>query len=157
MLVLSEAAPPPALSVGSAALLVAEDKPESVGGAAGTEKGLYLPPERSAAAAGLAEDALMKLPLELPRPTFIGTPKAPPKDTTVDLKTLGLKRGAFIVPKGATPTVAELSDWVKATLRSTKTPEAWEFRAELPYNETGKLLRRVLKQELSRAAAPAKA
>ncbi|MBS0410343.1 MAG: long-chain fatty acid--CoA ligase, partial [Proteobacteria bacterium] len=69
----------------------------------------------------------------------------------------GEKVAAVIVPKGATPTVAELSDWVKATLRSTKTPEAWEFRAELPYNETGKLLRRVLKQELSRAAAPAKA
>ena len=69
----------------------------------------------------------------------------------------GEKVAAVIVPKGVTPTVAELSDWVKATLRSTKTPEAWEFRAELPYNETGKLLRRVLKQELSRAAAPAKA
>jgi acyl-coenzyme A synthetase/AMP-(fatty) acid ligase len=40
---------------------------------------------------------------------------------------------------------------VKASLRSTKTPETWEFRAELPYNDTGKLLRRVLKQELSRA------
>ena len=63
----------------------------------------------------------------------------------------GEKVAAVIVPKGATPTVAELSDWVKAKLRSTKTPEAWEFRAELPYNETGKLLRRVLKQELSRA------
>ena len=34
-------------------------------------------------------------------------------------------------------------------LRSTRTPERIEFRAELPYNETGKLLRRVLKAELT--------
>jgi fatty-acyl-CoA synthase len=38
---------------------------------------------------------------------------------------------------------------VRAQLRSTKTPEAWYFRSELPYNETGKLLRRVLKAELA--------
>ena len=37
---------------------------------------------------------------------------------------------------------------VKAKLRSIKTPEAWFFRTELPYNKTGKLLRRVLKAEL---------
>jgi len=28
------------------------------------------------------------------------------------------------------PTVEELAAWVKASLRSTKTPETWEFRAE---------------------------
>ena len=33
---------------------------------------------------------------------------------------------------------------VRARLRSTKTPEAWFFRAELPYSETGKLLRRIM-------------
>ena len=37
---------------------------------------------------------------------------------------------------------------VRAVLRSTKTPEAWFFRDALPYNETGKLLRRALKAEL---------
>jgi acyl-CoA synthetase (AMP-forming)/AMP-acid ligase II len=40
-------------------------------------------------------------------------------------------------------------DWVRARLRSTKTPETWVFRSELPYNDTGKVLRRVLKAELS--------
>jgi acyl-CoA synthetase (AMP-forming)/AMP-acid ligase II len=65
----------------------------------------------------------------------------------------GEKVAAVIVPGDTTPTVEELCEWVKARLRSTKTPEAWEFRAELPYNETGKLLRRVLKQELAEAAA----
>jgi fatty-acyl-CoA synthase len=34
-------------------------------------------------------------------------------------------------------------------LRSTKTPELWVVRDELPYSETGKLLRRVLKAELA--------
>jgi acyl-CoA synthetase (AMP-forming)/AMP-acid ligase II len=45
----------------------------------------------------------------------------------------------------------ELGGWVKARLRSTKTPETWAFRDALPYNETGKLLRRVLKAELAGA------
>jgi len=35
-------------------------------------------------------------------------------------------------------------------LRSSKTPELWEFREALPYNDTGKLLRRLLKAELAR-------
>ena len=34
-------------------------------------------------------------------------------------------------------------------LRSTKTPERIEVRAELPFNETGKLLRRTLRTELA--------
>ncbi|MEY4500571.1 MAG: hypothetical protein RIS52_461, partial [Pseudomonadota bacterium] len=42
-----------------------------------------------------------------------------------------------------------LSAFVREKLKSTKTPEAWFFRDELPYNETGKLLRRVLKAELA--------
>ncbi|HET6970917.1 MAG TPA: class I adenylate-forming enzyme family protein [Phenylobacterium sp.] len=56
---------------------------------------------------------------------------------------------AFIAPAGAAPSTDELSAWVKARLRSTKTPEIWVFREELPYNDTGKLLRRVLKAELA--------
>lgn len=42
-----------------------------------------------------------------------------------------------------------LAAYVRERLRSTKTPEAWFFTTELPYNETGKLLRRVLKAELA--------
>jgi fatty-acyl-CoA synthase len=59
----------------------------------------------------------------------------------------GERVAAVIVVQGQTPSCAELAEWVKARLRSTKTPETWEFRSELPYNETGKLLRRVLKAE----------
>jgi fatty-acyl-CoA synthase len=61
----------------------------------------------------------------------------------------GERVAAFVVPRGVAPGEGELADWVKARLRSTKTPETWAFRGELPYNETGKLLRRVLKAELA--------
>jgi hypothetical protein len=49
-----------------------------------------------------AKDAkdLEPVKIELPKPLFSGTPKAPPKDTTVDLKTLGKRRGQFLAPKG---------------------------------------------------------
>jgi fatty-acyl-CoA synthase len=43
----------------------------------------------------------------------------------------------------------ELADHVRSSLRSTKTPEVWFFEDELPYNETGKLLRRLIKERLS--------
>lgn len=56
---------------------------------------------------------------------------------------------AVVLRSGAEATEAELQDWVRAQLRSTKTPERIDFRTELPHNETGKLLRRVLKSELA--------
>ena len=59
---------------------------------------------------------------------------------------------AVIVVREATP-ADDLRDWVKARLRSTKVPGVVLFRDALPYNDTGKLLRRVLKQELVPAQA----
>jgi fatty-acyl-CoA synthase len=56
---------------------------------------------------------------------------------------------AVVLEDGATVSEASLRDHVRAKLRSTKTPEHIEVRVELPYNETGKLLRRVLRDELS--------
>ncbi|HXB37951.1 MAG TPA: fatty acid--CoA ligase family protein [Acidimicrobiales bacterium] len=44
---------------------------------------------------------------------------------------------------------ADLQAWVQERLRSTKTPTVIEFRSELPYSPTGKLLRRVLRDELA--------
>jgi acyl-CoA synthetase (AMP-forming)/AMP-acid ligase II len=61
----------------------------------------------------------------------------------------GEKVAAVVVAKNGRPSSEELAAWVKARLRSSKTPELWEFREALPYNETGKLLRRVLKAELT--------
>jgi fatty-acyl-CoA synthase len=56
---------------------------------------------------------------------------------------------AVVLEPGAQVTATELQDFVRARLRSTKTPEYIDFRTELPYNETGKLLRRVLREELA--------
>jgi acyl-coenzyme A synthetase/AMP-(fatty) acid ligase len=45
--------------------------------------------------------------------------------------------------------VTDLQEWVRKHMRSSRIPQVISFRDELPYNETGKLLRRVVKQELS--------
>jgi acyl-coenzyme A synthetase/AMP-(fatty) acid ligase len=45
--------------------------------------------------------------------------------------------------------VEELQQWVRQRLRSSRVPEQIIFRDALPYTETGKLLRRTLKDELS--------
>jgi acyl-CoA synthetase (AMP-forming)/AMP-acid ligase II len=50
---------------------------------------------------------------------------------------------------GAGVDAALLQVWVRDRLRSTKMPTVVEFRDELPYSPTGKLLRRVLRDELS--------
>lgn len=56
---------------------------------------------------------------------------------------------AFVVlTAGADATEADLRQWVRARLRSTRRPARIHFRTELPYSETGKLLRRVLRSEL---------
>ena len=49
------------------------------------------------------------------------------------------------MPTGEAPSTDELGAWVKASLRSTKVPEVWEFRAELPKTMVGKVLRRALR------------
>lgn len=67
----------------------------------------------------------------------------------------GEKVAAVVVPRDAAPSPDDLAAWVRARLRSTKTPEVWAFRAALPYNDTGKLLRRQLKAEMSAPAAAA--
>jgi fatty-acyl-CoA synthase len=56
---------------------------------------------------------------------------------------------AVVLRPGARPSESELQDWVRERLRSTKTPKLIRFRDEMPYNETGKLLRRVIRSELS--------
>ena len=62
----------------------------------------------------------------------------------------GEKVVAAVVPvEGAEVSEQELRDFVRATLRSTRTPERIDIRDELPFNETGKLLRRVLRDELA--------
>ncbi len=56
---------------------------------------------------------------------------------------------AVIVTHAGRPVAAEdLREWVRARLRSSRVPERIEFREALPYNETGKLLRRKVRAEL---------
>ena len=58
-----------------------------------------------------------------------------------------------VVVKSDTPAnellAQELKDWVKGHMRSSRVPEVIEFWSELPYNETGKLLRRLVKDRLT--------
>ncbi|MBX7068586.1 MAG: fatty acid--CoA ligase family protein, partial [Microthrixaceae bacterium] len=60
---------------------------------------------------------------------------------------------AVVAEAGAEVDEAALQEFVRGRLRSTKTPERIAVVDELPYNETGKLLRRVLRDELSAAFA----
>jgi acyl-CoA synthetase (AMP-forming)/AMP-acid ligase II len=56
---------------------------------------------------------------------------------------------AIVLKPGASVSVPELQQWVKDRLRSSRVPQRIEFREELPYNETGKLLRRQVRAELA--------
>ena len=57
---------------------------------------------------------------------------------------------AFVVPaEGHDIEQQQLKEWVRVALRSTRVPAAIHVVDELPYNETGKLLRRVLKARLA--------
>ena len=56
---------------------------------------------------------------------------------------------ASVLKAGATASAEALQQWVKDRLRSSRVPQRIEFRDELPYNETGKLLRRQVRAELA--------
>ena len=60
----------------------------------------------------------------------------------------GQRMVAVVVGTGDT---AEIREWVKDRLRSSKTPDEIVFRDELPRTDNGKLLRRVLRAELETA------
>jgi acyl-CoA synthetase (AMP-forming)/AMP-acid ligase II len=55
---------------------------------------------------------------------------------------------AVVVASGAAPNEGDLQEWVRARLRSTRVPARVHVRNELPSTDTGKLLRRVLRDEL---------
>lgn len=61
----------------------------------------------------------------------------------------GERVAAAVVLKTGATSVEDLAAWVRGRLRSTKTPDVWVFRETLPYNDTGKLLRRQLKVEMT--------
>jgi acyl-CoA synthetase (AMP-forming)/AMP-acid ligase II len=60
---------------------------------------------------------------------------------------------AVVLEEGRQVEEGELRDHVRAELRSARTPEWIQIRDELPFNETGKLLRHVLRDELASAGS----
>jgi acyl-CoA synthetase (AMP-forming)/AMP-acid ligase II len=56
---------------------------------------------------------------------------------------------AVVLKAGAVASAEELQAWVKQHLRSSRVPQVVRFEAELPYNETGKLLRRKVRDSLA--------
>ena len=56
---------------------------------------------------------------------------------------------AVVLRDGEVASADELRDAVRSKLRSLKTPEEIVFRTELPHTETGKMLRRVVLQDLA--------
>jgi acyl-CoA synthetase (AMP-forming)/AMP-acid ligase II len=56
---------------------------------------------------------------------------------------------AVVLKEGTAASAEELQDWVKKHLRSSRVPQVVRFEAELPYNETGKLLRRKVREILA--------
>ncbi|MHC5257780.1 class I adenylate-forming enzyme family protein [Streptomyces sp. UC4497] len=59
---------------------------------------------------------------------------------------------AVLVGKGEDVEPEEIRRWAKSRLRTSKTPDAVVFRADLPRTGTGKLLRRTLIAEITEAA-----
>jgi acyl-CoA synthetase (AMP-forming)/AMP-acid ligase II len=53
-----------------------------------------------------------------------------------------------VLEEGRSASDQDLKSWVASKLRSSRTPAVVEFRDALPYNDTGKVLRRVLRAEL---------
>jgi len=55
---------------------------------------------------------------------------------------------AVVLKPGETASFDELHTWVKDRLRSSRAPQRIDFCDELPYNETGKLLRRHVRAQM---------
>lgn len=89
---------------------------------------------------GEVEDALCRHPA-VAEAAVIGLPDAEWGERVV----------AVVVPRpGAVPDPGALRAHVRALLRSTRTPEDIHIRDALPWSDTGKLLRRVLRDDLAR-------
>lgn len=66
----------------------------------------------------------------------------------------GEKIVAFVTPRSCSLTADEIRSWVTSHLRASRAPRDVHFVDDLPYNETGKLLRRELRSWLSTPSTP---
>jgi len=60
---------------------------------------------------------------------------------------------AVVLKPGTRVAEQELQDLVRERLRSSRVPQAILFKSELPYNDLGKVLRRVIRQDIARTGA----
>jgi acyl-CoA synthetase (AMP-forming)/AMP-acid ligase II len=88
---------------------------------------------------GEIEDTLMRHPA-VAEAAVVGIPDAEWGEAVA---------AAVVLERDASVCAEELQEWVRAHLRSTKAPKVIQFREEMPYNETGKLLRRVIREEMA--------
>jgi acyl-CoA synthetase (AMP-forming)/AMP-acid ligase II len=58
---------------------------------------------------------------------------------------------SVVLHQGRSVEPDELKQWVTKHLRSSRAPAVVQIRSELPYNDTGKVLRRVLRDEFSKS------
>ena len=93
---------------------------------------------------GEIEDALMTHPAVVDAAAF-----------AVPSREWGEEVAVCVIARSPTPGADELQDLVRDRLRSSRVPTVVEFVDELPYNDTGKLLRRELRQRFAADAAPA--
>ena len=92
---------------------------------------------------GEIEDALLTHPAVLDAAAF-GVPS----------REWGEEVAVCVVTRSPAPTAGELRELVRARLRSSRVPARVEFVDDLPYNDTGKLLRRELRQRYTADPVP---
>jgi hypothetical protein len=61
----------------------------------------------------------------------------------------GAIASAVVVREGASVSADEVRDWVRERLRGTRVPAIVKFVTALPHNDTDKVLRRVLREQLA--------
>ncbi|MGV0794495.1 class I adenylate-forming enzyme family protein [Mycolicibacterium sp. XJ1819] len=66
----------------------------------------------------------------------------------------GEKVVAFVISNSSTLFADDVREWVRGRLRSSRAPHDVHFVDELPYTDTGKLLRRELRRRLSEPSSP---
>lgn len=88
---------------------------------------------------GEIEDVLLQHPA-VSEAAVVGIPDAEWGETIAAM---------IVCHEGESVSEEVLKEWVRANLRSSRVPEVVVFRDALPYSETGKLLRREIRNELS--------
>jgi len=115
----------------------------------------YLDEEGYLFIAGRADDTIIRggeniAPAEIEEAILLHPGVAECAVVGVDDDDWGQRTVAVVVARQETAVSEdEIREWVRGRLRGSRTPDAVVFRPELPYTETGKVLRRELRAELA--------